>query len=139
MNVNYQVAAHRHFRDGEFLQESRRMPSADHLYGLSAECSLKAIMVGLGAQTLRNGDLADREHRLHINVLWDYFQTFAHGRQAARYLSKLPPENPFVDWEVDQRYADDNHVQARDVHDHHDGARSALVALERAMTDGKVP
>jgi hypothetical protein len=138
MSINYRASAQRHYSDAEFLQDSKRMPNADQLYGLAAECALKSVMVSLGADTSASGDLTDRQHRVHVDELWTEFRAFAEGRKGHRYLSKITLENPFEDWRVEHRYADDEHVQPKAVYAHRDGARAALVALERAMHDGKV-
>ena len=37
-------AMDRHWRDAELLRSSERLANADHLYGLSAECGLKALL-----------------------------------------------------------------------------------------------
>jgi hypothetical protein len=138
MSVNYRASAQRHYKDAEFLHESKRMPNADQLYGLAAECALKAVMVGLGAGTSPVGDLADRQHRVHIDALWAEFRAFADGRKGARYLNKLSVDNPFSDWRIEYRYADDNHVPPKAIFAHRTGAYEALVALERALADGKI-
>lgn len=38
-------AHQRHWKDAELLYKEKRWANADHLYGLSAECGLKAVMV----------------------------------------------------------------------------------------------
>lgn len=48
-------AHERHWGDGEILFNAQRWANADHLYGLSAECGMKAVMVGLGMPTDKQG------------------------------------------------------------------------------------
>lgn len=139
MGINFKEAAQRHYKDAKLLEDNKRLPNADHLYGLAAECALKAIMVGLDANiTSSDGDLVHQNHRVHIDMLWSEFRIFAEGRNAARYLSKLPDDNPFTDWRISNRYADDSHVPPKNTFNHRDGAGAALVALQRAIADGKV-
>lgn len=45
--VDFADAHRRHWGDAELLFRSRRLGNADHLYGLSAECGLKAVAEGL--------------------------------------------------------------------------------------------
>jgi len=138
MEIKFQEAARRHFQDAEMLKEAKRMPNADHLYGLAAECALKAVMVALGVPTRTDGDIDDRTHRVHVNTLWEQFKVFADGREGARYVSPIPSDNPFADWDVSQRYAGDDHVSAKAVIEHSKGARAVMVALARAVADGKI-
>lgn len=37
---DYADAHERHWEDAEYLWQSYRLPNADYLYGLSAECAL---------------------------------------------------------------------------------------------------
>ena len=48
MPVNFRDAAERHWADAGYLLEDDRIANADHLFGLSAECALKALMLSLG-------------------------------------------------------------------------------------------
>ena len=66
MSTNYRDAAVRHYLDGDTLRSGLRHPNADQLYGLSAECSLKAVMVGLGMQFTKKGAPKDRAHKVHM-------------------------------------------------------------------------
>ncbi|MCC6156588.1 MAG: hypothetical protein IT350_00950 [Deltaproteobacteria bacterium] len=79
VNTDFADAAGRHWTDAETLFDAKRWPNADQLYGFAAECTLKAIMVGLGMSVV-----ADRpqypSHRVHIDKLWNEFRTFAAGQ-----------------------------------------------------------
>ena len=46
MSENYTEAALRHWRDAELLKEQNRVENADHLFGVAAECALKAQVSG---------------------------------------------------------------------------------------------
>ncbi len=139
MGTDFCDAAYRHYTDAALLAEQKRVPNADHLYGLSAECSLKAVMVGLGAAS-KDGDLQEQPHRQHINKLWSEYQSFAKGRTASRYLTALGDlaAEPFQDWRVDQRYAHRCELTSKSLTGHAKAAKACLVALERAIADGRV-
>ena len=53
MPVDFRDAAERHYEDAGYLLADDRLSDADHLFGLSGECALKAVMlyVGYGAPT----------------------------------------------------------------------------------------
>ena len=95
-------------------------------------------MVGLGAPTSPDSELANRQHRVHVNDLWAEFQAFVHTTTSVAYLAKLPVDNPFVDWSIEQRYAADGEVLERTVQCHHAGAVRVLKLLEQAKVDGVV-
>jgi len=135
MEINYCEAASRHWDDAELLEGNKRFPNSDQLYGLAAECALKAVMVALGAPTTTEGDLSEISHRQHIDALWPVFQSFASGRRGSRYLSPLRKfdANPFEDWNVVHRYAADSTAPSGSARTNHSkAARSCFVVLQRA-------
>jgi hypothetical protein len=136
MSTNYRDAAVRHYLDGDALLRGRSFPNADQVYGLSAECSLKVVMVGLGMQTTKKGAPKDHAHKVHMPELWMAFQSFAEGRLASRYLEPLAHLNPFDDWSVDQRYWGSSAFDAARAGDHRKAAAMCRESMERAVVDG---
>lgn len=136
MSTDYRDAAVRHYTDGDRLRSALGHPNADQLYGLSAECSLKAVMVGLGMQTTKKGAPKDHAHKVHMPELWMAFQSFAEGRLASRYLEPLAHLNPFADWSVDQRYWASSAIGAARASDHHNAAAMCRESMELAILDG---
>ena len=139
MSTNYCQAARRHFEDADLLHQNKRLPNADQLYGLAAECALKAVVVGLGAQTDSDGGLT-RPLRHHVDRLWIEYEAFVSGRTAHRYLTPLArfEGNPFDEWRVDQRYAPSEEIPPRRLFRHKRAARACGAALQRALSDGVV-
>lgn len=105
MATDFLDAAHRHLADARLLDREQRYPNADHLYGIAAECMLKAIMVALGAPVSSKGNLHERAHKTHIDLLWSEFCAFVGGAGGASYLPFPPGYRPFPDWDINQRYA----------------------------------
>lgn len=136
--IDYCDAHQRHWEDAEFLFEHKRLANADHLYGLSAECALKAIMVQMGLTPDPLGDLPERTYRVHINELWGRFLAWVQGRPFDRYAASLPQSNPFHDWSVAQRYANRAEYQEDSVENHRRAASSVKAAMARAKQDGIV-
>lgn len=129
----------RHWEDGERLCQARRWANADYLYGLSAECGLKALMARTGMRTWRTGSPGDLRYRVHVDKLWPVFLSFAHGRPAGKYVTLLPPTSPFRKWHVSQRYAHQNLITKALAQAHRDGARGVRSVVHQARKDGVLP
>ena len=76
----------RHWQDAELLFRHDRWANADQLYGLSAECGLKAVMRRLGMPVGQHGVPTKREHKAHMPQLWAEFTAFVRGRIDGGYL-----------------------------------------------------
>lgn len=134
--ADYYDAAQRHWDDANHLLTEVRLPNADQLFGLSAECALKAIMLALG-MPMHNGRPVSKKHG-HINLLWDEFITFANGKGQAHYAAALGTTNPFVNWDVGQRYEHGSAINMQIVDDHKKSAEIAYSCLTQAVVDGVV-
>ena len=117
MATDFADAHSRHWQDAELLFEHHRWANADQLYGLSAECGLKAVMQELGMPVDDTGR-PEGEYRKHVNKLWPVFQDFANRRGGARYLNMLPSDNPFANWAIDHRYGKSDDFHPADVVPH---------------------
>ena len=139
MNTDYRDAAERHFEDAEYLKSdntANRAPNADHLYGFSAECSLKAVMTALGMERTNAGAPRDSGLKVHMPEQWAAFQSFASGRLAARYLNVLDQSNPFSDWKVDQRYFHRQTISSTVMSRHREAAIHCSTCLQSLILDG---
>lgn len=137
--LDYADAARRHWDDGCFLLADNRLANADHLFGLAAECALKAVMLPLGMELKSSGIPKDRRHN-HIDQLWDEFGAFVSSRGGARYGALLSAhQNPFAgSWKVDQRYDSRAGFTPAAVASHQQGARTAKCCLDAAVLDGVI-
>lgn len=135
MNTHFAEPARRCFQDAETLFRSGRLGTPDHLYGLAAECALKAILVGLKVIC----DLSpERRYKVHIDKLWgEYLLAVSSRGRSARSLS-LDSYNPFISWLSEHRYWDDGAFDADRVSKHREGARKAIALLECARLNGVV-
>jgi hypothetical protein len=136
MSTDFRDASERHFDDAEALRSLQRIANADHLYGVSAECSLKAVMVALGMATKPDGAPEDRGHKVHMPELWAAFQSFAEGCLASRYMEPLDHRNPFADWFIDQRYAVRSAISVKAMDGHRNAALQCRESLETQLLDG---
>ena len=127
----------RHWEDAELLFRSARWANADHLYGFSAECGLKAVMEDLGMPVDRaTGIPQEAKHRKHVQELWPEFQTFAQGRLVQKYSRFLAPGSPFADWSHHDRYAHQTHFDRSVVIPHREAARKISSMVITWKLDG---
>ncbi|MDI9349156.1 MAG: hypothetical protein QM537_04035 [Candidatus Symbiobacter sp.] len=134
MNADFKDAHERHWEDAEHLHEKELLANADYLYGLSAECGLKAIMQKCGMKLDGKGSPENKEDRKHINELIpryngyrDKFTTFD--------FEQLPP-NLFKDWHVDHRYANRSNFTAQTVQTTYGDAFKIYELVRRAIING---
>ena len=128
----------RHWRDAEFLFGAKRWANADQLYGFSAECGLKAVMVTNGLSIDGKGSPRAKKYKTHINDLWDAFHAFIEGRQTGNLLQHLPRSNPFRVWSHHNRYASGSHFDKNAVGQHRDAARQVHRFYLRLKVNGHV-
>ncbi|MBF0336645.1 MAG: SAM-dependent methyltransferase [Nitrospirae bacterium] len=139
MPLDYRDAAQRHYEDAEYLLADARLANADHLFGFSAECALKAVMLSLGMQFKQNKIPVEEKYRVHINNLWDEFRDFANNRNGAHYVSMLPGgSNPFATWDVSQRYDHRSDIIETIVGNHRQAAKIVKQVLDSAVSNGGV-
>lgn len=133
--MTYQAATTRCWTDGEALYETARLGTADHLYGLAAECALKAILEGLGIITAAATPPV-RRYKVHGDDIWREYVSALSGRTQVGLQAPLP--GPFVAWRIEDRYAVDALFSQARVDGHRAGAKVAIELLERARTTGVV-
>lgn len=139
MPTDFRDAADRHFEDAGYVEGDNRSANADHLFGLSAECSLKAVMQGLGMALKPDGVPQQPRHKVHINKLWGEFVAFSQYRSGAKYATLINPRvNPFSDWDVNQRYCHRTDITSDMLTRHKAGAQLTKKVLDAAVLDGVV-
>ena len=128
---DYADAHLRHWTDAELLYAEKHWPNADYLYGLSAECGLKAVMRHWKCRP-KPGKCRPKPGKRwgHLPELWPTFETFAQGRNDGRYLQLLPVGEPFADWSIHGRYANRKHFDQGRVGPHRDAARGIRVMVD---------
>lgn len=131
------VDAHRrHWEDGNLLYDHYRQANAAHLFGLSAECGLKAVMQALKWMSLdAQGRPWERGHRKHIQDIWPLFSDLAHDRDGGRYRLT---GRPFDDWSHHDRYANRNHVDLEALRRYRKATEEVVHIINLATLDGKL-
>ena len=115
----------------------RRSGTADHLYGIAAECALKAVLVGLGEIPPNAAPASKSGYKVHIDQLWIQYGGTISGKGHAALA--LPPSTPFAQWRAEHRYEDDGLFTETRVEGHRNAALIVFQVLESARIAGLVP
>jgi len=140
VSTDFLDASHRHYTDAGLLDRHERYANADHLYGIAAECMLKTIMIGLGAQVSNKGNLREQAYKVHIDTLWLEFSAFVGGAGGSNYMPFPPHQTPFLDWDINQRYAAERHFTDRWIRSkrRREDVQAIARTLQAAILDGLV-
>lgn len=133
--MTYQAATTRCWTDGESLYATARLGTADHLYGLAAECALKAILEGLRIITSA-ATAPVKPFKAHGDDIWQQYVLALNGRTQVSLQAPLP--GPFGAWRIEDRYAPDAVFTQTRVDGHRNGAKVAIGLLEHARITGIV-
>lgn len=138
MRADFLDANKRHWDDAEILFKEKRWANADHLYGMAAECGLKQLMLAFGMEYDEDKSRPSERHdRVHANGIWDRFESYRCGHhQGAGYV--LPGSNPFQDWDVSQRYANQSKFDEARVQLHKYGAQAICELIRKAEREGLI-
>jgi len=125
---SFPEAARRLFEDGNFLRDKQRFATACHLYGLAAECALKACMQAIPGS-------ARELPRKHLPELANDARRWLNRKRHRGLLILLTKKDYMDGWDIQNRYlaaaclTDDKCTQFRD---------HALRTLEAAQRSGMV-
>ncbi|TQE99807.1 MAG: SAM-dependent methyltransferase [Spiribacter salinus] len=134
--TDYLDAHQRHWSDAEHLLADSRLPNADQLFGFSAECGLKRLMLVFGMKVDPSTDSPEKgKDRKHVDRIWSRFETYRSGHPAgAKYT--LPTTNSFSDWSASQRYAEGASIALPRVQAHQSAAQKVRQLIKQAQKDG---
>jgi hypothetical protein len=137
-------AARRHERDAAHLLGVGRHVTADHLAGFAAECSIKAVLTGVGGvpTPAAGAPQAGNTKFQHLPGLWADASLYLAGLAAfasSATISLLASNNPFAQWSVSDRYEDDAVAPVARSAAHWAAARTLLSIAEQAALTGGLP
>lgn len=138
MQADFLDAHERHWTDAETLLRAERWANADHLYGMTAECGLKRLMLAFGMPYDSARDLPTKsKDQVHANKIWARFESYRSGHhQGTAYV--LPTPDPFTDWDVAQRYAHQSNFGQARVVAHQCGASQVRALVQKARREGLI-
>ena len=135
MQPDFYNAFCRHASDADLLLECKRWANADHLYGIAAECALKALLQIQGISFAENCTSSDRKYWVHINKLWDKYLSFMQTRDAC----EISDTNPFQNWDIAQRYAHEDDITEQTDREHCAAVDELRTVIEKARINGVLP
>lgn len=128
---DYQDAATRHLEDAELLfsQDPQRLANASHLFGVSAECALKAVARTLNPNATRWG------RNGHLPKLFDELCNVAPTWSSNPVLAQSTAllRTQFASWDVGQRYHAQSKFTQATVTPQAQGARDTNLLMRNFM------
>lgn len=134
MNTSFINAFARHFNDAELLLEKQRYANASQLYGLAAECGLKALMIKFG-MPLSGSSPQDRIDKVHADGVWQRYQSYQSGHISGADYG-LTAQNPFSTWSIHQRYWKSSCITEQNAQTHRQGASQVEGLVKKAQLAG---
>lgn len=136
---DFQDTAKRHLHDAELLfsQEPKRLANASHLFGISAECALKAILKKSVGKF--NPKAAGHIGTLLLTELSNVADTGVSGALVL-CLDTWNKKQYFKDWGVEQRYApqENPHFVLPTVSLQREGASEACKLMKNVLHGGLI-
>jgi len=136
MPVDFFDAHKRHWEDAERLFGGQRWPNADQLYGISAECGLKKLMMRFGMRLDADGSPGGAD-KVHADRIWARYESYRSGHPVGGSFA-LPTPNPFSDWNVSQRYAHSSDVDQTRAQSHRNAAQAVEGLVRQAQLAGLI-
>ncbi|HEI8722807.1 SAM-dependent methyltransferase [Serratia marcescens] len=134
MQTDFSDANERHWHDAELLLEKERFANADHLYGFSAECGLKALMRAFGMPCNEAGSPQESRDWKHIDKLSVRYEAYRSGGEFADY--RCDDVDAFSNWKVSDRYAKQSGFTVEYVAAHRSAAKEIRSLINTARKRG---
>lgn len=123
------AAAYRHQEAAEALNQGRRRDVAGYLYGLAAECAMKALMLNLGMRPAEDASRSSDPFFAHFTRLKTMLRDHAQARQL-QDLRKFTEDDRFMQhWDIAMRYSDGKEIKTAWVDGWQQNAKAILAEL----------
>jgi hypothetical protein len=127
--------------DANTLLGESRGANAGHLYGIVAECGLKALLIACGVPADSNGEIPlGNRFRQHVPVLPGRIVVDGHlipdSSRASQYLTSLAHLGKFNDWLIEHRYWREAALPLHSVGAWKVAAEEILLMVDKAKEDG---
>src|SRR5215216_7118432 len=109
-SVNMTAAARRHLLAAEMLVGTDRRDVAAYLYGIAAECAVKAMMPGIGLRPKADHKTPDDPYFAHFPDLRTMLRDVVSKRRGIP-LARLIQNDGFLNgWSTQMRYSDGREI-----------------------------
>ena len=105
------AAARRHLEAANILDTTNRRDVAGYLYGIAAECGVKALMQQAGFKPLTNGQ--HDPYYAHFPALKTLLKNKLEGRNATVLRRHVLDDRFFSDWDITMRYSKGSQIPTR--------------------------
>jgi hypothetical protein len=123
------AAARRHQEAAETLYGGARHDVAGYLYGLAAECGIKALMSDLGMRPARETLRTSDPFYAHFTRLKTMLRDDAHARRHPD-LRKFAEDDRFMEhWDIAMRYSDGKDIKKAWVDDWRQNAKDVMAEI----------
>jgi hypothetical protein len=122
-------AAYRNFEAAEHLVGSARFDVAGYLYGIAAECAVKAMLGEVGIRPLSAGLKRDDPYFAHFPELKTQVRDNLSGRRSSP-LTKFMNDSKFMaHWAIAMRYSPGHDIKPEWVQAWRDQARQVIASI----------
>lgn len=127
---NLHASARRHLEAADALYEAeRRRDVAGYLYGIAAECALKAMMQDAGQRPLGNDKRKEDPFYAHFPELKTLLRDSQLGRAAATLKTFIENPSFMNQWDTDMRYCAGDEIKSEWVERWRNQARDVISAI----------
>jgi hypothetical protein len=127
---NLPASARRHLEAADALYEAeRRRDVAGYLYGIAAECALKAMMEEAGLRPLGNDRRKEDPFYAHFPELKTQLRDSHLGRAAATLTRFIGNPRFMSQWDTDMRYCKGDEIKPEWVERWRNQARDVVSAI----------
>jgi hypothetical protein len=105
------AAARRHLEAANTLDLTNRRDVAGYLYGIAAECGIKAMMQQIGLRSPTNGD--HDPYYAHFPALKTLLKNKLQGRNATILRRHILNEKFFSGWDITMRYSKGSQIPSK--------------------------
>ena len=128
--TNLPASARRHLEAADALYEpERRRDVAGYLYGIAAECALKAMMQEAGLRPLSNDRRNEDPFYAHFPKLKTQLRDLQQGRVAGRLTEYIADPSFMNQWDTDMRYCKGDEIRHEWVERWRNQARNVVSAI----------
>ena len=103
--IDLPAAARRHLQAAEILVESARGDVAGYLYGIAAECAVKAMMIEAGLRPSLDGSRRDDPFYEHFPALRTILRDTLQGRRGTPLIKYIRDDRFMNQWSTQMRYS----------------------------------